>query len=64
MSRIWKIIGLIVLAAVVIGAVCLAVGIFTGAEYTRIYAALDARYHITMYWEYFQTVFGLLSAQL
>ncbi len=64
MKRVWKVVGIIILAAVVLGCVCVAVGIFTGADYDRIYSVLDARYHIKMWTDYGLQVIEVLAAQL
>lgn len=64
MSKGWKVVGTIFLVALLLGAVCIAVGIFTGADYDRIYSVFDARYHVTMYLEYFQAVYDALVTQL
>ena len=60
MSRSWRIISLIVLIAILLGAVCVGVGLVTGGEWDRIYSSLDARYHIDMYVDYVGQVFTVL----
>ena len=60
MSRSWRIISLIVLIAILLGAVCVGVGLFTGGEWDRIYSSLDARYHVDMYVDYVGQVFTVL----
>ncbi len=52
MSKSWRIIITVVLIAALAGAVCAGVGLITGGEWDRIHAALDARYHLDMYWNY------------
>lgn len=52
MSKSWRVISLVVLIAILLGAVCVGVGLVTGGEWDRIYSTLDARYHIDMYVEY------------
>lgn len=52
MKKLWKIISIIIAAALLIGLVAIAVGIFTGADINRIYSVLDGRYHVGMYIEY------------
>lgn len=47
MSKIWKIVGIIVLVVIILGAICVGVGLMTNADYSRIYSVLDAEYHIT-----------------
>ena len=49
MKKGWRIILTVVLAAVLLGAVCVGVGLMTGADTMRIYSALDSRYNLTAY---------------
>ena len=49
----WKIILIVVVIAILLGAVCMGVGAMTGADFTRIWATLDNRYHVDMYYQYF-----------
>ena len=60
----WKIILLVVLIAILLGAVCMGVGLMTGADFTRIWATLDDKYHVEMYYQYFLEVWSLLQAEL
>ena len=60
MSRSWRVISLVVLIAILFGAVCVGVGLVTGGEWDRIYSSLDARYHIDMYVDYIGQVFTVL----
>ena len=60
----WKIILLVVLIAILLGAVCMGVGMMTGADFTRIWATLDDKYHVDMYYQYFMEVWSLLQAEL
>ena len=60
MSRSWRVISLVVLIAILLGAVCVGVGLVTGGEWDRIYSSLDARYHIDMYIDYIGQVFTVL----
>ena len=60
MSKSWRIILSVVLIAVLLGGVCAGVGLITGGEWDRIHTALDARYHLDMYWEYAGDVVGAL----
>ncbi len=64
MKKGWRIVGVIVLVAVLLGAVAVGVGLMTGADSVRIYSVLDNRYHITMYYEYAQQVMDILLAEL
>ena len=64
MKKAWKVILIVVLAAVVLGAIFTGVGIMTGADMDRIYAVLDSRYHIDMYWNYAIEVWNSLMTQL
>ena len=49
MKKAGRVILIVVLAAVLLGAVCVGVGLMTGADITRIYSALDDRYNIAAY---------------
>jgi len=60
----WKIILLVVLIAILLGAVCMGVGMMTGADFTRIWSTLDDKYHVDMYYQYFMEVWSLLQAEL
>ena len=60
----WKIILLVVLIAILLGAVCMGVGTMTGADFTRIWSTLDDIYHVDMYYQYFMEVWSLLQAEL
>ena len=57
MKKGWRVIIIIVLVAVLLGAVCLAVGYMTGAENSRILDTLDTRYNINMWIDYFSLVY-------
>lgn len=46
----WKIILIVVVIALLLGAVCIGVGAMTGADYSRIWSTLDSRYHVDMYY--------------
>ena len=61
MSKSWRAISLVVLIAILLGAVCVGVGLVTGGEWDRIYSTLDARYHIDMYIDYLGQVFTVLK---
>ena len=60
----WKIILIVVVIAILLGAVCMGVGAMTGADFTRIWATLDNRYHVDMYYQYFVEVGNTLVAVL
>lgn len=60
----WRIILIIVAIAILLGVLCIGVGTMTGADYTRIWATLDDRYHVDMYWQYFLEVWRTLRAEL
>ncbi len=49
MKKAWRIVLTIVLVAVLLGAVCVGVGLITGADSSRIYNELDERYNVTSY---------------
>ncbi len=52
MKRGWYIVLVIVLVALLLGAVCVGVGYITGADTARIFAVLDDKYGITLYSDY------------
>lgn len=52
MKKGWYIVLVIVLAALLLGAVCVGVGFITGADSARIFAVLDNKYGITLYTDY------------
>jgi len=60
----WKIILIVVLIALLLGALCMGVGAMTGADFTRIWSTLDDRYHIEMYYQYGLDVWQTLQAAL
>lgn len=60
----WKIILIVVVVALLLGAVCIGVGAMTGADYSRIWATLDSRYHVDMYYQYFIEVWNTLTTEL
>ena len=51
MKKAWRIVTVIVMVALLLGAVCAGVGLMTGANGERIYSVLDNRYHITTYYQ-------------
>lgn len=63
MKKGWKVVGIIVFAALLLGIVFFAVGCMTGADYDRIYSVLDARYYITEYIEYVSQVVAIVSQE-
>lgn len=62
MKKGWRLIILVVLVAVLLGAVAVAVGFMTGAETTRIYSVLDARYNLQGWYHYFLDVYSQIQA--
>ena len=60
----WKIILIVVIIAILLGAICIGVGAMTGADFTRIWATLDNRYHVDMYYQYFVEVGNTLVTVL
>lgn len=60
----WKIILIVVVVACLLGAICIGVGTMTGADFTRIWATLDNRYHVDMYCQYFIEVWNTLTTEL
>ena len=66
MKKAGRLILIVVLVAVLLGAVCVGVGLMTGADTMRIYSALDDRYNIGAYQEayaaYAGDLFGAVKA--
>lgn len=60
MKKGWKVVGIIVFVALLLGIVFFAVGRMTGADYDRIYSVLDARYYITERAEYVMQVMAIV----
>lgn len=60
MKKGWKVVGIIVFVALLLGIVFTAVGFMTGADTGRIYSVLDARYYLTEYIEYGRQVFTII----
>ena len=52
MKKGWSIVITLVLVAILLGAVCVGVGLMTGADMSRIFTVLDERYHPEMYYDY------------
>lgn len=64
MKNGWRIILVIVVIAILLGALCMGVGAMTGADYDRIWSTLDDRYHVDMYYQYFLEVWSTLQTEL
>ena len=64
MIRAWKIVTAISFAAILLGAICIGVGILTGAEFERIFTGLDQRYQLTMYYEWVLESIEAVKAQI
>ncbi|MBR4394566.1 MAG: hypothetical protein IKT07_11185 [Oscillospiraceae bacterium] len=56
MNKGWRIILGIVLVAVLLGAICMGVGLLTGADTARIIRNLDDQYQLTSYVEMYASV--------
>lgn len=46
MKKSWGFVMIIVLAFLILGAVCMGVGLLTGAEFGRIFEVADHEYHV------------------
>ena len=60
----WKIILIVVVIAILLVAICIGVGAMPGADFSRIWATLDNRYHVDMYYQYFVEVWNTLATEL
>ena len=57
MKKGWNIILVIVLVAILLGAVCVGVGLMTGGDMPRVLNVMEDRYHPAVYYEYAGEVF-------
>lgn len=64
MKKGWKMVAIIVLAVVIIGAVLTSIGFVTGADTARIYYVLDDNYVMTEKIEWFKQVIQLYTQAL
>lgn len=64
MAKGWKIVIAISFAAIVLGGVCIGVGLLTGAEFERIFNTLDQRYMLTDYYNWFLEAVNAVAEQL
>ena len=64
MIRAWKIVTTISFVAILLGAICIGVGILTGADFERIFTSLDQRYQLTMYYEWVLESIEAVKAQI
>lgn len=47
MKNIWKTVAIIVLTVMILGAVCVGIGLATGADAARIYQVVDKEYSVS-----------------
>lgn len=52
MKNGWRIIISIVLIVIILGGVCMGVGIITGADMDRVYSVLDRQYNLSALYKY------------
>lgn len=64
MAKGWKIVIAISFTAIVLGAVCIGVGLLTGAEFDRIISTLDQRYMLTEYYNWFVEAVNAVIEQI
>ncbi len=62
MKNAWRIIIMVVMVAILLGGVSIAVGMMTGADFSRIYSVLDERYNITLYYDYLPELISQVEA--
>ena len=60
MKSIWRVIGLIALGALTLGAVCVVVGLITGGSIDRIIDALFTNYDVDYYLKIWQQFVGTI----
>ena len=46
MRKAWKIVGILVLIVIILGAICVGVGLLTGGDTSRIYSVIDNKYNL------------------
>ena len=65
MSKAWRVVIIIVLIALILGAVAFGVGVITGADFNRIYTVLDEKNNhdfysdLKMWADWINTEFGI-----
>lgn len=64
MSKSWRVIMVVMLIVILLGAVFIGVGLVTGGEWDRIYTTLDGRYHVDMWVKYFGQVYVVIRDAL
>ena len=64
MMRAWKIVIAISFAAILLGGVCIGVGMLTGAEFERIFTTLDQRYQLSVYYNWTLEAIDAIKTQL
>lgn len=64
MKKAWRVVFAIVLIAVLLGALCIGVGLLTGAKMDVIYQVLDNRYHVEVYYQYVLDVINTVTSAL
>lgn len=52
MKNGWRIIITVVLITILLGIVCIGVGLITGADMPRVYAVMDRQYNITALYDW------------
>ena len=60
MKKGWRIVLVLFLVLVLLGAAALLVGYLTGADVPRIYSVLDGRYHFDAWVAWFQQLWGIV----
>lgn len=62
MKKAWKVIFTVVLIAILLGALCVGVGLLTGARLDNIYDILEERYNLEVYYRYVGEVINAVSS--
>ena len=58
MSKVWRAVMVVVLIAILAGAVCVGVGLMTGGSWEHIYSVLDEKYHLDVWLEWVRGPFA------
>ena len=62
MKKAWSVIFTVALVVFMLGALCVGVGLLTGAKMDVIYQVLNENYHIEVYYQYVLDVFNAVAS--
>ncbi len=64
MKKAWSVVGTIVLVMILLGGICIAVGYVTGGSTEAVLTRMEARYHLSVYFDAYLHWFQDLLARL